>query len=83
MTKTAHNIDIHVGKRLKARRQALGLTQSDIGSAVNVAFQQVQKYETGVNRIAASRLYELSKVLDVTTSYFFEGLEEPELEAAA
>lgn len=72
---TPHPTDIHVGKRLRTRRYMLGLTQNDIAVALGIKFQQVQKYETGANRISASRLHDAAKALRVPTSYFFEGLE--------
>lgn len=70
-----HPVDVHVGKRLRLRRTILGLSQEAIGSAIGVTFQQVQKYERGVNRMGSSRLYEFSKVLTVPVSYFFEDME--------
>lgn len=70
-----HPTDIHVGRQLRARRVLLGFSQERLASAVGLTFQQVQKYERGVNRISASRLYDLCKVLDVPVSYFFEGIE--------
>ncbi len=69
---SAYNpIDVHVGARLRARRTLLGLSQTALGDAMEISFQQLQKYESGSNRISASRLYELSKLLDVDISYFF------------
>ena len=67
-------IDIHVGARLRLRRTLLGLSQEKLGEAVGITFQQLQKYERGSNRISASRLFNLSQVLDVPVSYFFEDL---------
>jgi transcriptional regulator with XRE-family HTH domain len=67
-------IDIHVGKRVRLRRTLLGMTQEKLGKAINVTFQQVQKYERGTNRIGSSRLYQLSQVLDIPVSYFFDDL---------
>ena len=67
-------IDIHVGARVRLRRNLLGISQTDLGKALGVAFQQVQKYEKGTNRISASRLFNLSRVLDVPISFFFEDL---------
>ena len=67
-------IDIHVGARVRLRRNLLGLTLQTLAKAVGVAYQQLQKYERGVNRIGASRLFNLSRVLDVPISYFFEDL---------
>jgi len=65
-------IDLHVGARVRQRRTLLGLSQEKLGDRLNLTFQQVQKYERGANRIGASRLYELSRVLDVPVSYFFD-----------
>ena len=67
-------IDIHVGARLRLRRNLFGISQTDLGKALGVTFQQVQKYEKGTNRISASRLFNLSRVLDVPISFFFEDL---------
>ncbi len=67
-------IDIHVGSRLRLRRNLLGLTLQTLAKAVGVSYQQLQKYEWGVNRIGASRLFYLSHVLDVPVSFFFEDL---------
>lgn len=64
-------IDIHVGQRVKARRVGLRISQSEIGKALDVTFQQIQKYENGANRVGASNLHKLSKALDVDVSYFF------------
>lgn len=69
-----HPVDAHVGQLLRHRRWLAGLTQQQLGDAVGIKFQQIQKYETGMNRISASRLWELSKALDVPVSFFFEGL---------
>ena len=73
-------IDVHVGKRMRLRRSLLGMSQGKLGEALGLSFQQVQKYERGINRIGASRLYELSRVLGVGVSYFFA--EMPEAVAA-
>lgn len=70
----AHPVDVHVGRRLKQIRTARRMSQTDVAKQLDLSFQQIQKYEIGSNRIAASRLYELSRILDVPTSYFFEGL---------
>ena len=67
-------IDIHVGARVRLRRNLLGISQTDLGKALGVTFQQVQKYEKGTNRISASRLFNLSRVLGEPISYFFEDL---------
>jgi transcriptional regulator with XRE-family HTH domain len=67
-----HPVDLHVGTRLRAQRVAMGMSQEKLGDAIGLTFQQVQKYERGTNRIGASRLYELSKVLEVPVGFFFE-----------
>ncbi len=72
-----HPIDVHVGKRLRLKRTILGMSQEAIGTAIGVTFQQVQKYERGVNRMGASRLYDFSKILGVPVSYFFEEYDAP------
>lgn len=66
-------IDIYVGGRLKYRRTMLGISQEKLAEALNVTFQQIQKYEKGINRIGASRLYQLSEILNISVSFFFEG----------
>ncbi len=76
----ASSIDAHVGLRVRQRRTLMGLSQTQLGEALGLTFQQVQKYERGFNRIGASRLFELSRVLGVPITYFFEGLG-PETEA--
>ncbi|MEM6851781.1 MAG: helix-turn-helix transcriptional regulator [Pseudomonadota bacterium] len=70
----ANPIDLYVGKRLRQRRCLLGMTQQQLASAVGIKFQQIQKYESGANRISASRLWALAKALQSPVSYFFEGL---------
>src|SRR5690349_12335677 len=65
-------IDVRVGARLRLRRNMLGISQEKLGEMIGLTFQQVQKYERGANRIGASRLYELSRVLDVPVSFFFD-----------
>ena len=69
-------IDVHVGARLRARRTLLGMSQTTLGDAIGLTFQQLQKYESGSNRISASRLYELSKLLDVDIGYFFDEMDQ-------
>ncbi len=71
-----HPTDVHVGSRVRVRRTMLGMSQEKLGESVGLTFQQMQKYERGMNRIGASRLYELSGVLGVPVSYFFEGLDD-------
>jgi len=64
-------IDIHVGSRVRLRRTLLGLSQQKLGDALGLTFQQIQKYEKGANRIGSSRLYKLSRIMDVPVSFFF------------
>jgi transcriptional regulator with XRE-family HTH domain len=71
----ASSVDAHVGLRTRQRRTLLGMSQTQLGEALGLTFQQVQKYERGFNRVGASRLWELSRVLGVPITYFFEGLE--------
>jgi len=71
---SANPIDIHVGARMRLRRTLLGMSQEKLGEAIGLTFQQVQKYERGANRIGASRLYDLSRVLDVPVSFFFDDM---------
>ena len=68
--------DRHIGQRIRARRKMLGLTQTQVAQRIGVQFQQLQKYETGMNRVSGSRLCDLSKALMVKPSYFFEGIGE-------
>ena len=68
-------IDVHVGARLRARRTLVGLSQTALGDAMGLTFQQVQKYESGSNRISASRLYDVSKLLDIDIGYFFDEMD--------
>lgn len=67
-------IDSHVGSRVRLRRTLLGMSQEKLGQAVGITFQQIQKYERGLNRIGSSRLYQFAQVLDVPVSFFFENL---------
>jgi len=69
-------IDVHVGTRIRLRRTLLGMSQERLGEALGLTFQQVQKYERGVNRVGASRLFDLSRVLDVPISFFFDDMPE-------
>lgn len=70
----ADETDLHVGKRLRRRRRLLGMTQQELAGQVGVRFQQIQKYECGANRITASRLYDLSRAMNVSVQYFFDGM---------
>ena len=67
-------IDMHVGKRVRLRRTLLGMSQEQLGTELNITFQQVQKYERGANRISASRLWGVGQILDVPISYFFDDM---------
>ena len=69
-------VDVHVGGRVRLRRTLLGMSQEKLGEAIGLTFQQVQKYERGANRIGASRLWDLSRVLDCSMSFFFEDMDE-------
>lgn len=69
-------IDVHVGSRVRLRRTLLGLSQEKLGNAVDLTFQQIQKYERGANRIGSSRLFQFSKVLQVPVSFFFDDMPE-------
>jgi transcriptional regulator with XRE-family HTH domain len=71
---TEENIDAIIGNKIRARRHALGINQTDLGKKLGVTFQQVQKYEKGSNKIVASKLFKLSSEMDVPMSYFFEDL---------
>jgi transcriptional regulator with XRE-family HTH domain len=75
MPKKAPNpIDKHVGSRVRMRRMMLGMSQEKLGNNLGLTFQQVQKYEKGTNRIGASRLQQISQILQVPVSFFFEGV---------
>ncbi len=73
-----HPVDAHVGKRIRHRRWMVGMTQQQLADKVGIKFQQIQKYETGMNRVSASRLWDIAESLDVTIAFFFEGLAEGE-----
>ena len=76
MTNKPDPIDVHVGSRVRLRRTLLGMSQSKLGDALGLTFQQIQKYERGANRIGSSRLYKLSKILDVPVAFFFDEMEQ-------
>lgn len=69
-------IDKHIGERLLQMRREIGASQADVGQAVGVSYQQIQKYERGFNRISVSRLWKICEYLDVNPSYFFEGCDD-------
>ena len=70
-----HPVDLHVGQRVRQRWWLLGMTQEQLAEKVGIKFQQIQKYETGANRISSSRLWDISEVMDVPASFFFDGLD--------
>jgi transcriptional regulator with XRE-family HTH domain len=74
---TAREVDLHVGVRFRQLRKARGLSQHKVAEALGLTFQQVQKYERGINRISASKLYEAAQAMEVDVRYFFEGLPSP------
>jgi transcriptional regulator with XRE-family HTH domain len=77
MTKSSpHPVDVHVGARIRTLRKLRKLSQSKLGDQIGLTFQQIQKYEHGANRVGASRLHELSHILDVPVSYFFDDMPE-------
>ncbi|WP_416881402.1 helix-turn-helix domain-containing protein [Marivita sp.] len=78
----AHPVDVHVGKRVRHRRWLVGMTQQQLAEKVGIKFQQIQKYETGANRVSASRLWDIADALDVPVAFFFEGIEDAEKKPA-
>lgn len=72
--KAADDIDAHVGSRVRLRRITLNISQEQLGEALGLTFQQIQKYEKGQNRIGAGRLYKISHILSVPVEFFYEGL---------
>ena len=72
--KQANPIDVQVGNRVRIRRMLIGMSQERLGDLLGLTFQQVQKYEKGVNRIGAGRLFEVSRILNVPVDFFYEGL---------
>lgn len=77
-----HNVDVHVGKRIRHRRWMIGMTQQQLAERVGIKFQQIQKYETGMNRVSASRLWDIAQAVEVPVSFFFEGLDHGEVQHA-
>lgn len=77
-----HPIDVHVGKRIRHRRWMVGMTQQKLAEGVGIKFQQIQKYETGMNRVSASRLWDIAEAMSVPVSYFFEGAQSEGVDAA-
>ncbi len=78
----AHPVDVHVGKRIRHRRWLVGMTQQQLAERVGIKFQQIQKYETGANRVSASRLWDIADSLEVPVAFFFDGIEEAQQEEA-
>lgn len=81
MAKSADSIDAHIGGRVRLRRMMVSVSQEQLGDALGVTFQQIQKYEKGLNRIGAGRLYRLAQILKVEVGFFYEGL--PHLNGSA
>lgn len=77
MKKSPSEMDRHIGRRIRTRRIAIGMSQEKLGDALGLTFQQVQKYEKGTNRVGAGRLVEVAQALEVPVQYFYEGLSEP------
>ena len=76
-------VDLHVGMRIRLRRRAVSVSQEKLAEALGLTFQQVQKYERGLNRVSASKLYDIARTLNASISYFFEGLAAPEMIGSA
>lgn len=74
--RTAKRVDEFVGERIRQRRAMLGLTQDQLAASLKISYQQVQKYETGANRVSAGRLYEIAQCLDTDVGFFFEGMKQ-------
>ncbi len=72
----SHPVDVHVGKKIRQRRWATGTTQQQLAEKVGIKFQQIQKYETGANRVSASRLWDIAAALDAPVEFFFDGQED-------
>ncbi|MEM8628007.1 MAG: helix-turn-helix transcriptional regulator [Pseudomonadota bacterium] len=78
-----HQVDIHVGKRIRQRRWLVGITQQQLAEAVGIKFQQIQKYETGSNRVSASPLWQIAETLQVPVTFFFDEMEDLSADPAA
>ncbi len=81
-SRRSDEIDHFVAKRIKARRRQLKLSQQDVAEQIGISYQQVQKYESGFNRVSAGKLFAIARILDVSVNYFFIGLEEVGLSPA-
>lgn len=77
-----HVVDVHVGQKIRHRRWTVGMTQQQLADAVGIKFQQIQKYETGMNRVSASRLWDIAQAVDVPISFFFDGLDDSQVHDA-
>ncbi|MGR3290413.1 MAG: helix-turn-helix domain-containing protein [Paracoccaceae bacterium] len=71
-----HPVDVHVGQKVRRRRWMVGMTQQQLAEKVGIKFQQIQKYETGMNRVSASRLWDIAEALEVSVSFFFDGIDD-------
>ncbi|WP_324754382.1 helix-turn-helix domain-containing protein [Roseovarius sp. Pro17] len=78
-----HDVDVHVGKRIRHRRWLVGMTQQQLAESVGIKFQQIQKYETGANRVSASRLWDIAGSMQVDVGFFFEGIEAAQASATS
>ncbi|MCH7561527.1 MAG: helix-turn-helix transcriptional regulator, partial [Thaumarchaeota archaeon] len=74
--RSSTKVDIHVGKKLRRRRELLGLSQTEIAERIDLSHQQLQKYENATNRISAGRLFEFGQILDISITYFYDGISE-------
>lgn len=81
MSKLAKRVDIHIGEKIRDRRTILGLTQEHLAAAIDISYQQVQKYETAANRVSGGRLFQIANALEVHPAFFFEGLDTASLAA--
>ncbi len=77
-----HPVDVHVGKRIRHRRWMMGMTQQQLADNVGIKFQQIQKYETGMNRVSASRLWDIARTLGVSIVFFFDGIDAAQTQVA-
>ncbi len=75
VARRSSDVDGHVGRRVRERRREIGISLEKLGAALGISFKQVQKYEIGLNRVAAGRLWDISKILEVDVGYFFEGIQ--------
>ena len=75
VAKRSSKVEAHVGRRVRERRREIGMSQTKLGDALGISFQQVQKYEIGINRVSASRLWDIANILEVDFGHFFEGIQ--------